>query len=170
VRNGKPILCISGHGRAGKDTAAEWFRDNTVLRFCGGSSWIGREYMARRLSQDLGRLVTPEEAFERRHEDRDKWYRYLNEYREGDPTRLLRDCLVSNDIICGPRDGCEVRAARAEGLFDLMVWIDRPVPVDPTVTFSIEDADVIVRNHTTIEDYYLRLARLARVLGVLVLR
>lgn len=161
MRNGKPILAIVGHGRAGKDTAAEFFRDHTVLRFKGGCSYTGCQYVADKLG------ISWHEAWRTRHERRMDWYRILNDYREGDPSRLIRDCLEHSDIVCGVRDSIELSVARKECLLDLVVWIDRPVPFDPTVTFTIEDADVIIRNYTGFSDFYTRLKRFAKVLGVL---
>jgi hypothetical protein len=161
-----PVIAFCGYGRAGKDTGAEWFRDHTDLVFAGGCSWTARIYMAKRLSEDEGRLITPDEAYTRRHEDRMKWYTYLNEYRKDDPARLIRDCLEHSDIICGVRDYAELIAAKAQGLLDLIIWVDRDVPVDPTVTYSIDDCDVIIRNHGDVQVYYQRLERLARLLDL----
>lgn len=77
-----PVIAIVGHGRSGKDTAAEWLAEHTVLRFAGGCSFAARHYMAQRLG------LSPDESYARRHENRDKWFQYLNEFREGDPDRL----------------------------------------------------------------------------------
>jgi hypothetical protein len=161
MRNGLPVLAIVGHGRAGKDTAAEWLRDHTHLKFKGGCSYTGCDYVAKKLG------LSWHEAWRTRHELRMDWYRILNEYREGDPSRLVRDCLEHSDIVCGIRDRMEMIAAKKEGLLDLIVWIDRPVPVDPTVTFTIEDADVIIRNYSGFDDFYARLRRFSNVLRIL---
>lgn len=167
MRNGLPVLALCGYGRAGKDTAAEWFRDNTKLTFRGGCSWTALPYMAKRLSADAGRLITEEEAYATRHQDRMKWYNYMNEYRAVDPALLIKDVLKHSDVVCGVRDKCELLGAKNEGLLDLIVWIDRDVPVDPTVTYSIEDADIIIRNHTTKDAFHHRLHNLAKCLGIL---
>ncbi|NIN68084.1 MAG: hypothetical protein GTO63_25935 [Anaerolineae bacterium] len=90
----------------------------------------------------------------------------MNEYREGDPSRLIRDCLSHSDIVCGPRDKAELLAAKGEGLIDLIVWVDRDVPEDPTVTYSIDDADIVVRNRGTLLQYEERLARLMKALRI----
>lgn len=167
MRNGLPVLALCGFGRAGKDTAAEWFRDNTKLVFKGGCSWTALPYMAGRLSADLGREVTVEEAYATRHQDRMKWYNYMNEYRAVDAALIIRDVLKHSDIVCGVRDKCELLTAKKEGLLDLIIWIERDVPVDPTVTYSIEDADIIIRNNSDIETFHRRLRSLASCLGIL---
>lgn len=161
-----PVLAFCGYGRSGKDTAAEWFRDHTNLVFMGGCSWTAREYMAKRLGADEGRVITVDEAYARRHEDRMKWYTYMNEYRKDDPARLIQDCLDHSDIVCGVRDRAELLAAKEAGLLDLIIWIDRDVPVDPTVTYTVDDCDMVIRNFGTLEVYYQRLERLARSLGL----
>jgi hypothetical protein len=161
-----PTLAFVGYGRSGKDTCADWLRENTSLVYEGGCSWTARAYMAGRLSEDEGKLVTPDEAYARRHEDRDKWYRYLNEYREGDPTRLVRDCLAHSHVVCGIRDREELLGAKAEGLVDLVIWVDRDVPVDTTVTYSIDDCDLVLRNRGSKAELYSRLSRMAAALGI----
>lgn len=163
-----PVLAVLGHGRAGKDTACEWLRDNTTLRFAGGTSWVARHHMAERLSADLGRPVTPDEAFARRHEDRDKWFRYLNDFTAHEPLRLLRMVLADSDLACGLRRGSEVILGQQEGLIDLSIWVENPrVPPDPTVAFRKEDCDVIILNEADLDTFYRRLKRLAAALGIL---
>lgn len=166
-----PTLIIGGYGRAGKDTAAEFFRDNTVLRYAGGSSWAARHYMAERLSEKLGRLVTPDEAFASRHEGGDEtrmfWYTEMNKFREGDWTRLVRLCLEESDIVCGLRDKREIVEAKKQNLVDLIIWIDNPrVPVDKTTTYTSDDTDIIIRNAGTIEEYHEKLRRFSQALGL----
>lgn len=154
-------LAVVGPGRSGKDTACEWLRDNTKLRFNGGCSWTGRLYVAERLG------ISPEEAWETRHQRRMEWYTLLNEYRKEEPHRLVQDVLKHSDIVCGVRDGSEMKSAIEHGLFDLVVWIDRDVPPDPTLTFGIETADVIIPNHWSVGDFHQRLRRFSEALGIL---
>lgn len=131
--------------------------------------------MAQRLSNDLGISVDPEEAYEKRHggfgltceELRDKWFRYLNEFRADDKAKLVRLVLEQSDFVCGIRSGTELRVAKEERLIDLIVWVDRPgVPVDPTVEFGRTDADVIILNDGTLVDYHNRWDRLASALNI----
>ena len=161
MRNGHPVMAIVGYGRAGKDTCAEWLNANTVLRYAGGCSWVARHHMAKTLG------LTPEEAFLRRHEDRRFWFEEFNRLREKYTTLLIRLCLEESDLVCGVRSGIELAAGRNEGLIDLVVWIDRDVPVDPTVEFSVADADIVVRNDRTIDDFYLKLKHFAKALNIL---
>jgi hypothetical protein len=163
MRNGLPILAIAGMGRAGKDTASEWLRDNTVLRFGGGSSWSAAPYMGRILGKSA------EEAYRDRHQDRMFWFNKLNELREKEgPTCLVKLCLEHSDIICGLRNRVELIGGRDEGLIDLIIWIENPrVDKDPTVEFTIDDADIVVRNNDTLDVFYKRLRNLAAALKIL---
>jgi hypothetical protein len=154
---------VVGYGRAGKDTCCEWLRDNTVLRFAGGSSWSAASYMGHILGK------TAEAAYRDRHQDRQFWFDKLNELRASEgSTCLVRRCLEHSDIVCGLRNRIELVGGREEGLIDLIVWIDNPrVPVDPTVEFDISDADVCIRNEATLPIFFQRLHHLAAVLNIL---
>lgn len=161
MRDGVPSIAIVGNGRAGKDTAAEYLRDHTKLRFNGGCSWTGRLYVAERLG------ISPEEAWNTRHARRMEWYTLLNEYRKTEPHRLVKDVLSHSDIVCGVRDGSEMKSAMEHGLFDLVVWIDRDVPPDPTLTFGPDVADIVIQNHWSVEAFHHRLRRFSEALGIL---
>lgn len=157
-----PTIAICGYGRAGKDTAAEWFRDHSILEFCGGCSWTGLPYVAKRL------CISEEEAWNTRHHRRMEWYEILNEYRKDDPTRLIKDVLKHSEIICGIRDKKELISGQEENLIDLTIWIENNrVDVDPTVTYSVDDCDLIIRNCGTLEDFYKKLYRLTNSLHIL---
>jgi hypothetical protein len=106
--------------------------------------------------------LSTEEAFSRRHENRPLWFEVGNELRTPDPTHLARECPNEGEIAVGLRNSDEVKAARAERLIDLFVWVEREVPADPTQTFGPERCDVIVRNDDTLDEFFGRLAALAR--------
>lgn len=161
MRNGIPTLAVVGPGRAGKDTVAEWLRDHTVPRFHGGCSWTGRHYVAERLGLPV------DEAWQRRHEMRMSWYTLLNEYRQEDSARLIKDVMGHSDVVAGVRDGQEIWSGIYQGLFDLVLWLDRDVPHDPTLTFGPEVADVVLPNRGSLDELYIRLQRLARVMQIL---
>jgi hypothetical protein len=162
-------LAFCGPGRSGKDMACEWFAAHTKLIFEGGSSWVARHYMAERLSKDEGRLVTPEEAYENRHKDRMKWFNYLNEVRATDKLWVINKCLEVSDMICGPRNGEELKTAQDMGLIDFTIWIENPqVAVDPTMEYGRELSDIMIYNEGPPDstNYFRRLKKLAYWLGL----
>lgn len=159
----KPVrkIAICGHGRSGKDTCARWLAEHTWLRLARTTSEVIAPYRA----AELG--ISVEDAFARRHEERDVWYELGNRLRANDWARLVRETLVNAEICVGIRDPEELAAARSEGLIDLVLWVDRDVPPDPTMKFGAEHCDVIVENRGTLDEFYRRLTALARFAGLL---
>ena len=153
-------LALSGPSQCGKDTVAEWFRDNCGLRYGRSTSAVICPHIA---AEDG---ISFEEAFARRHEDRERWFRKGIELRKDDPAALVREVVKDGDIVVGVRDGAEFRAARDQGLFRLSIWIDRDVPDDPTLTYGPEECDLRLDNFDGIPELHRRLERLARGLGI----
>lgn len=164
MKNGKPVLAFCGWGRAGKDTCSEWFRDHTELVFKGGCSYT----ILPRVAEARGETL--EYAWATRHQNREWWYEFCNEYRKHDPTRLVRDCLEHSDVVCGIRDDFELKAVLRANLVDLAIWVNRPgIEKDKTVTYQEKDCDISIHNSGSIEDLHRKLERLAVSLGVKVL-
>jgi hypothetical protein len=153
-------LLIVGHGRAGKDTACEYLSQITSLRNAGTTS----KYLCKHVAQALG--LSEEEAYRRRHESnemRQTWFKIGNQVRENSPTTLLREALMHGEITGGVRDIAEIVGAREEKLVDLIIWVEnRRVPPDPTVTFGVEECDIVIPNHGSLDEFYYRLWRLAQ--------
>jgi len=144
----KKIL-FAGYGRAGKDEAAIFLGRITKLRYAGSFSWAGLPHMA----EFLG--VHPCQAWEERHKNRQLWKDELDHIRLVDQCCLARLVIASGDIAAGIRDIVEINAVKAEGLFDRIVWIDRPgTPVDPTVTFGPEDCHETIMNDGDLAQYH----------------
>lgn len=157
-------IAILGHGRSGKDTAAEFLDNHTPLRYGGSTS----EYLCPFVAAKLG--IPEQEAFRRRHESdemRMLWYDAGNELRRDDPLFLVRRVLADGDLVVGLRDAEEVARLPEIGV-DLLIWIHRDVPVDPTCKFGPEDCDVVVHNtHPTDPTPMLRrLRRLVVAMGI----
>lgn len=153
----KILFC--GYGRAGKDDAAAYLSKITGLRYAGSFSWAALPYVAARLG------LHPQVAWETRHANRKAWYDYCNDLRATDPTILARMVLAQGDIAAGIRDKVELEAVKRAGLFDRIIWINRPgVPVDPTLTFDEFDPaiDSSLYNIESLEVFHSTLRALAR--------
>jgi hypothetical protein len=161
MREPLPKIAICGHGRSGKDEAARYLARRTPLRFAKSTSEVIAPYAAAK----LGRPV--DVAFAERHQNRVFWFNVGNELRAEDPAFLVRECLKAGEIVVGMRNRSEVVAVRAERLVDLVVWIDRDVPADPTQEFGVELCDLVVPNRGTLEEFHGRLEALARWAGLL---
>lgn len=154
-------LAIIGHGRSGKDYAAQYLSNHTPLNYIGSVSWAMLPYVAKRLG------VCEMTAWENRHRDRVMWMDHINEYRSGDPALAIRNLIEAGaDIIPGVRMRKEFEAAQEEGLLDLVVWVERDVPHDPTCELSEEDADIVISNRGTLKDFDRELDKLIRALTV----
>ena len=158
----KKVLFV-GPGRSGKDTACGMFAEITGLKDAGTTSLALTRYVARKLG------IPDSEAYARRHESdamRVLWFETGNAIRENDPSLLVREMLTRGDITGGVRGRPEIESVRREGLVDLIVWIDRNVPVDPTMEYGADMADVVIKNHGTLDDLRSKLLRLAVFAGL----
>lgn len=153
------ILC--GMGRSGKDTGCEILASLTGLRNAGTCSVYLCDYVAAALGQ------SKEQAYAERHLKREIWRALGDEMRRDDPAIIIRTMLQHGEIGGGPRGLAEVEAARAEGLGDLWVWVDRDVPVDPTVEYGPGHCDIVIENKGTLDEYAAKLRRLAAFAGLL---
>lgn len=130
-----------GHGQGGKSEAARIFAEMTGLRPAGSTSFFMREQIAEKLG------VPVEQAWAERRQNREAWRTHYRAYLQGDPARVVREMLQQGDIIDGLRSRDEFEAAKAEGLFDLVVWVECPwVTPDATQHLRASDADVVIAN------------------------
>lgn len=149
-------LLIVGGGRVGKDEALLYLEAITGLKSAGCTSI----YLAKYVAADLG--ISEEEAYAKRHANRDIQYRIGNAIRDKDPGILLREALQFGDMTGGVRDAEEIVVARAENMFDRIVWIENTrVPPDPTLKFGKEMADLVIENNGRMRDYYAKLYQFA---------
>lgn len=160
----RKTIALSGPRRAGKDLSADILGEHTTLRRPPSTSY----YLAAHVAPILG--VTPEEAFARRHESEDMrqlFFETGNKIRAVEPLVLVKPALAAGDILIGCRDGDELIRAKEEGLLDLIVWISRDVPDDPTLTYGPELCDVIVANNGDVSELTAKLVRFAAFAGLL---
>lgn len=143
-----PTIAFCGYGRAGKDTAGKILWRKTPLVYSGSLSWAGLPYMAERLG------LCPQDAWETRHERREEWKRMLDEFRAEDATKLIRMSLALGQIVVGIRAKEELAAAKAAGILDYSVWVHRAgTPVDPTVTYTWRDCDLVLFNNRGVREF-----------------
>jgi len=157
---GFPIIAFCGHGRSGKDLAAKWLSGTYGVRYVGSVSHAVSPLIA----ESLG--MSREEAFESRHDDRMYWFEWCNALRRDDPALLVKLTLAENDMVAGIRGDVELHACKAQGVIDLAIWVDNPrVEKDPTVEFSVDDCDLVIRNSGGRLSYFNRLKLLCDYLG-----
>ena len=160
VAAGFPVIAFCGHGRSGKDLAAKWLSSTYGVRYVGSVSYAVSPLIA----VSLG--VSREEAFENPHDDRMYWFEWCNALRRDDPSLLVKLTLAENDMVAGIRGDVELHACKSQGVVDLVIWVDNPrVEIDPTVEFSADDCDLVIRNTGGRLAYFSRLKLLCDYLG-----
>ncbi len=156
-----PKLLLVGPGRCGKDTAGEWLSTRTKLRFAGTTS----KFLAKYVASASG--VDADLCYATRHQNRDLWHKVGRRIRGNDPAVLIREALREGEITGGCRDLEELEAARDEGLVDLIVWISNVrCESDFTLHFNESHCDIIIENHWGLHEFWERLDRFARAMGL----
>lgn len=156
TKNGLKI-CVIGHARHGKDTAAETLRDNFGLTFQSSSQAAADIFIYDRLKNKYG-YKTPEECFEDRVNHRKEWKDLICAYNEEDKTALARVIMENNDIYVGMRSNVELDSCIEAGIFDLVIGIFNPnKDLEPADSFDIDiwaKSDFIIPNGGTLEEFY----------------
>jgi len=186
TRPGNFIVCIPhtigfvGHGRHGKDECCRIWSELTGGKNAGTLSQylvnvvpeylntLGTEQILRRIEGadrvmastfDRKTIIDTISDFENRHAYRPIWMAAGNWARRDDPAALIKLALKHGEITGGVRGKPEIQAGRS--LLDLIVWVDRPgYPVDPTMEYGPEEADVTIRNDGSLDDLTAKLKRL----------
>lgn len=159
---GLPVLCLVGHGRSGKDTAAEYLSYVSPLRYSGSSS----NNLCKFVSAVVG--VPEAEAFADRHNHREFWLAVGHLVRRSQGLTFFASLMLAEgDMVVGLRCGKEMYACAAAQAFDASLWVDNPrAHVDPTVEFTQDDCDLSVRNAGSKAEFFRRLDVVARLVGV----
>ena len=140
---------ILGHGRHGKDTVAEYLRDEMDMEFKSSSEAVGELAVYPHLKDKHG-YESFKECFDDRHNHRDEWKRLISEYNTPDKSRLCTEVTAMNSCYVGLR--CPIEYEASKHLFDLVVWVDRSVwePDDPSMGIEYdEDAMLLIDNNAS---------------------
>jgi len=160
-------LFIVGHGRHGKDTVAEFIRDDYDLNFQSSSMFCAEKVVRPWLAEHRGVVyATLEECYEDRLNRREDWYISIKEYNTPDLSRLSRGIFATYDMYVGIRDRDEFLESKV--FSDLSIWVDaseRKDYVDPTCKILKGDCDIIIDNNGTEAEAHDRITRLFGFLG-----
>jgi len=161
-----PKLAICGYGESGKDTASIWLAENTPLRYTVSTSAAAAEVVFNQIRHTYG-YDSVEECHADRKNHRELWGDIIREYNEPYGLTLYDELIETNDILNGIRRRDELHAVREAGLVDLVIWIDRVTPPDHSCDLYPGDADIVIWNFGTLEEFYGRLKRFADFGGLL---
>jgi dephospho-CoA kinase len=154
----KPKILIVGHARHGKDTVAQILADGWDFKFQSSSLAAAEIVVFPVLSKIYG-YETVEECFNDRVNHRAEWKDLITEYNSEDRTKLAKQILEDNNIYVGMRCKYELATCRANGLFDVIVWVGAEYRKEPEPTSSNtitkEMADYVIDNNGSITDLVL---------------
>jgi dephospho-CoA kinase len=164
-----PKLLIIGHARHGKDSMAEILQENFGLKF-KSSSEAAAEIFIYDVLKGKYNYKTPQECFKDRVNHRAEWHQLICEYNINDKARLAKGILEHADCYVGMRDYREIKECINQNLFDLIIWVDgsERLPLEDVSSFNIdkEDADIIIDNNGTYDEFENRVIRLGEALTV----
>jgi hypothetical protein len=162
-----PKLLIIGAARWGKDSMAEILHEEFNFKFKSSSQAAVEIFIYDELKNKYG-YKTPEECFEDRVNHRAEWYQLICEYNLEDKARLAKDILEHTDCYVGMRDSREIKECIKQGLFDLIIWVDasKRLPLESKDSFNIDinDADIIIDNNGSFEEFKEKVIRLGKIL------
>ncbi len=158
-------IALCGPSESGKDEAAKWFAANTPLRNPGSTSRFLCPYV---VALKHGVPVAEVQAglhthlynfeFSQRHLNKVQWFNLGNVLRAIDPMVLVTQVLDAGDILNGARNREEILRSKSYRLVHRVLWIERDVPPDPTMTYGPEVADLSIDNNGDLAAFHARLA------------
>ena len=148
-------IMIMGHGGHGKDEAARILCEILELKYLG-SSWAACDaFIFDSLAAPLG-YRTRSECYAGRRDWRTLWGELMAAYNARDAARLGRYVYAQADVYVGVRRVEEFHAIKAEGLFDVAIWVDALGRLPPesvsSCTVGPELADLVLNNNGTLAD------------------
>lgn len=158
---------IMGYARHGKDTVSEYLASKLGFRWMSSSWFAAERIVFPILKHSLG-YETVEACFNDRHNHRETWAKLISDYGRDDHARFSRELFERFDIYCGIRSRDQFLAGKAEGQFQLAIWVDASARHPPegsgSCTVGPGLADVIINNNTTLDDLYQRINSLVGLL------
>lgn len=158
---------VLGSARWGKDTFAEILEEVFGLKFKSSSQAAADIFIYDALKNKYG-YKTPEECFEDRVNHRAEWKTMICEYNTPDKAKLAKCILDRSDCYVGMRDKEEINECLKQGLFEIIIWVDASerLPLEDSSSFNIDksDADFIVDNNGTLEEFREKVIRIGKLL------
>lgn len=155
-------LLVIGHGRHGKDTFAEIANEVFETSYISSSEFCAEEVMYPLMKDQY---VNAFECWKDRANHRDFWYEKIKAYNSPNLDHLTKEILSEYDTYVGMRDDEEFEVSKCH--FDLVIWVDaseRVKIIDTSMKIKKENADIIIENNTTLEDFREKVIKLLTLL------
>ena len=164
-------LMLIGHGRSGKDHAAEYLSKHYGLTFCGSSRKAAEVFLFDLLKDDYG-YETVDECFADRHSPgmRKIWYESIVEFNTPDKTKLAKIIYEQSDVYVGIRSSDELIQLQLDIPDLVTVWIDASSRIEPessdSCTVTKGQSDIILENNGSVKLFEEKLDLLADLLDL----
>lgn len=161
-----PKILVLGFARHGKDTVSEMLRDNHGLSFTSSSAFCAEHVILPALSPVYG-YTCAEDCIDDKEGHRAEWYQLIQDYNTPDKTRLAREIFARHDVYCGLRSAVEFLACKDSGIFDVVLWVNRPGTImEDKSSCSVLPflADHVIENDGTLEELAEKVDRLMEVI------
>lgn len=149
----KNVLLI-GYRDHGKDFVAKQLLEVKGYDYRSSSLFVAERVIFPVLAPKYN-YTTVEECYQDRGNHRDEWYQLILAYNKDDGARLAKEILAEAPVYVGMRSRREFEASMKEGLFDLVIWVDRSDYESEEPTSSNEltpaDADIVLNNNRSVE-------------------
>jgi hypothetical protein len=160
-------IILMGYGDSGKGTACKMLLEKLDISSISSSFLACKLFMFDKLKDEFG-YKTVQECYDDRRNHRAVWFDSIKSFNSEDLCRLGRILFATYSVYDGVRNREEFYALKADGLFDLSIWIDAEDRVAPESSDSISvtkyDADVIVLNGGDEHEFLARVERLFKAL------
>lgn len=147
----RPKLLIIGYGRHGKDTVAEFLRDDYGFKFTSSSLFVAQEVMWD--NWGVAKYPDFDAMFEDRSNHRVLWMEMISAYNTPDKTKTAKTMMDRGfDLYVGMRRLDELEACKAAEIFDAIIWVDaseRHPPETGSMDITLDNAfpDYVLDNN-----------------------
>lgn len=147
-----PKILIIGHGRHGKDTAADIL--NRKYDYSFTSSSLACAEILKPVLDIVNGTKTADDHFAERHQNRELWKELISIYTASDPAALAKAIVAKTDIYVGMRAQREFEAS--EHLFETIFYVDawpRVTYTDPTFEIAFDSSRMVLIDNSGDMDY-----------------
>lgn len=160
-------IMLMGEGDCGKGTLCKFVQKEYGITAKSSSEHACEVFMFDQLKDKYG-YKTPQECHADRRNHRTEWYDGIYDFNKEKLTALGEDLYSKYDIYDGVRHKDEFAAMKAEGLFDIAIWIDASERTEgeseSSMSVTIDMADIVILNNGTEEEYIPKIKALFDVL------